>query len=396
MKQASNSLLTLCPIPFKAKACISALLRDEVQIADRLFTPFHVCREGFLKKSIFSVLLDSSCPPRSFIRSRLGEGRIRSLLIAVCFISIAFSMHPGLAAGDIVINLKEQASVLSDTIVLKDLADLQGTDSAAVEKLGQTPLGPAPAFGFTSTLSRHQIIDAFQKAAGVVPGARFSGATVVEIKLKGKPVEFEEIERLLKNHLSRTTSWKESEIEIQSIEKLEGLELPPGEAQIQVSSRSPLVGRGKIIFPLEVVKKGQVLRMIWIAANIRIHAEIVTAAKSIRPGVAITSDDIIQAVAYIYETNASCFRSLDEILGKISKRNFSPGDPLTREAFFNAFLIKHGETVQLRLERNGLVLTALGRAEQDGRLGQIIKVRSLEFSTLLSAQVTGKAEARIQ
>jgi flagella basal body P-ring formation protein FlgA len=396
MKQASNSLLTLCPIPFKAKSHIPALLRDGVQVVGRLFTPFYVCREGFLKKIYFSVLLDSSCPPRSFVRSRLGEGRIRSLLIVVCLICIALSINPVSAAGPIVINLKEQAIVQSDSIVLKDVAFLQGTDSSRLEKLGQTPLGAAPPFGVTSTLSRQQIIELLQKTAGVIPESSFSGAAIVQIKLKGRPAESEEIARLLKSYLAKTTNWKESEIEIQFIANLEGIELPPRGAYLQVSSRLPITGRGKILFPLEAVQDGQILRRFWTTVGIRIHAEIMTAAKAIRPGMTVASDDIVLSQADISDINATYLRTQDEILGKISNRNFSPGDPLTREAFSNPFLIKHGETVQLRLERSGLVLTALGRAEQDGRLGQIIRVRSLEFSTPINAQVTGKAEAKIQ
>ena len=61
--------------------------------------------------------------------------------------------------------------------------------------------------------------------------------------------------------------------------------------------------------------------------------------------------------------------------------------PLTSEAFSDPFLVHHGETVQLRLERNGILLTSSARAEQDGRLGQVIVVR--ESGIFFYAQGSG-------
>jgi len=49
----------------------------------------------------------------------------------------------------------------------------------------------------------------------------------------------------------------------------------------------------------------------------------------------------------------------------------------------------------LRLQRNGIVLLSRGRAEQDGKLGQIIRVRNLDFSNVLKAQVTGRSEVML-
>jgi len=88
-------------------------------------------------------------------------------------------------------------------------------------------------------------------------------------------------------------------------------------------------------------------------------------------------------------------RNVDDVTGMAAKRSFSPGDPLTLESLTKPFLVKSGDTVHLRLERNGLVLTSLVRAEQDGQLGQVIRVRNLEFSSVLNAKVTGRAKVEI-
>jgi flagella basal body P-ring formation protein FlgA len=397
MNQASNSLLTFYPIPFKAKPRIPEFLRDEARVGGRLFTPFRICQKMSLKIS-FSFLLELFCLLRSFVRVRLGEGRIRSLLSAICLILFAASLHPveGRAAGPVIIKLKEQVSITSDKVVLKEIADLQGADAVHLEKLAMIQLCNAPPFGITLTLSQHQVSELIQKTAGSIPEMSISGAAIVQIILRGRKIASEEIEPPLKAYLAATTCWKESEIEIRSIENLEGVEAPPGEIQLQVSSRKDVMGHGRILFPVEILQGGQVLRSFWPTAEVRIHAEIVKASRSIHPGVAISPEDTVLLPAENADLHADYLRSPEEILGKISNRNFAAGEPLMRRAFVNPFLVKHGETVLLRLERNGILLTAPGQAEQDGRLGQTINVRSREFSTLLKAQVTGPAEVKIQ
>jgi flagellar basal body P-ring formation protein FlgA len=395
MKQASYSLLTLCPIPFKAKLCMPALFRDRAWAASRLFTPFHICRKSFLKTR-FSVLL-ASCPLRSFVRSRLGEGRIRSLLSTIYLIlTVAIFIPPASGSGSIVVKLKDQVSVQSNRIVLNDIAEFQGTDSGQLAQLAQVPLGNAPRLGIVATLSRYQLSGFIQKVMDPIPAISFEGAEVVQIKLQGRPVESEEITRILKDFLIKTLPWKESEIEIQSIEHPQGIELPPGEAQLQISSRLPVTGRGRIIFPFEIVQEGKVIRNFWTTTKINVNKGVFTAQRPIRVGKVIELEDVVLSGATISDFHATYLRTLDEILGKVAQRNLSPGDPLTRESFADPILIKRGETIQLRLQRSGIALTAKGRAEQDGRLGQTIRVRNMEFSTLLNAQITGPGEAKIQ
>jgi flagellar basal body P-ring formation protein FlgA len=317
------------------------------------------------------------------------------LLFIGCLIAFVVSIQSVFSADNLVVNLNERISVQSEIIVLKDIADLQGTDSEQIEKLAQTPLGSAPRPGVVSTLSRSQILDRIKKAQASIPEIRFSGAEVVQIKVQSRLAEPEEISRIIKEYLAQTSVWKESDIDIQSIERTQGIELSAN-MHLQISSRLPITGRGKIIIPIEIVQGSQVLRNVWVSVRIRINAGILTASKQIRTGKVIGMEDVVVSAANIDDLQSTYLSKPDEVVGKISERNFSPGDPLTREGFSDPLLIKRGDAIQLRLERSGLVITAQGRAEQNGRLGQIIRVRNLEFSNLLNAQVTGPAEARVQ
>jgi flagellar basal body P-ring formation protein FlgA len=397
MKQASNSLLTLCQFPFKAIPIVPAFPRDKAGANGRHLTPFYVHRGN--SQMGRQISLGWSCSPRSNVRSRLGEGRIRSLLLGICFLVNGLG---GMVASDLVpdtntpaIILKEEVVIPSRDIMLQDVADLQGFDSDSLKRLAQIPLGAPPVFGAPMTMSRHQVGERIQAFSGTALKATLTGAPVVRIALKGRPAQESEISAALRAYLLETTPWKESEIEIRSLADLKNIELPPGEASLRVSSAGSILGHKNLLAAIEVTQAEKTLRCFWVNAEVRVRAEVLTASRKLIYGTVIAPEDIVRTVIEVPDLRTSYVRNSEDALGKSSRRNFAPGDPLTREALMDPFLVKNGETVQLRLERNGLVLRSLARAEQDGRLGQIIKVRNLDFSTLLKAQVTGRAEVKI-
>jgi flagella basal body P-ring formation protein FlgA len=299
-------------------------------------------------------------------------------------------------ADGLVINLKEEAAARSNTIFLNDVADLRNADPNSLRMVGQISLGPAPEFGCTIVLSRHQIQERIQTEAGSLSGAVLSGADAVQVQRQGRPADFTEIASLLKSHLLETTPWKTAEIEIRSIGGVKGIELPPDAVELRLSSNPTIVGRRRIMAPIEVVHAGKILRCFWVTADVSVHASILAASRRIPLDKLVTPEDLVETVADIPNLRGAYVMHPEEILGKASRRTFSAGDPLTREAFSDPFLVRHGETVRMRLERNGIVVTALARAEQDGKLGQVITVRNLEFSATLKAEVVGRAAVKLQ
>ena len=399
MKRALNSLLTLYQIPFNAAGNIRILPREKSGLTFRDLTPFNVHRENLLYA--FSTLPGVSIPPRSIVRSRLGEGRIQSLLRKSAFLCFAISVailtvRTCIGSENLVVKLKKETAIQSATIFLKDVADIQSADRDQIERLNRIPLARAPEFGAVTILNRHQIVELIRNTAFNIPEDAVEGAAAVQVRLKGRPIDRPEIASLLLAHMRETTPWKESEIEILSIENLQRIEIPPGEVELKLSSKSAIKGQKNLLIPVEVVQAGETLQCFWASAKIRVRAVILTAAKEISRGSAIGAGDIIAQVTEIPDLDTYYIRNSEEVLGNIARRNFSPGDPLTRGAIAKPFLVKKGETVQLKLERNGILLTSAAKAEQNGKLGQIIRVRNLDFSTTLKAQVSGKAEVELQ
>lgn len=221
------------------------------------------------------------------------------------------------------------------------------------------------------------------------------GADRQTVNQRGTQVTADQIKPALMDYLLKSTSWKQPEIETRSVEGFRGIELPENGVTLNVVSGTAVTGRNGILALIEAVQDGKGIRSFWVTAAIRIHAEVVTAGMQIPQGKRIALDDVVRGSSEISDIRAVS-RDPEDVIGKVSRRAFSPGDPLTRESLSDPFLIRHGDTVQLRFVRNGIVLTSSVRAEQNGRLGQFIRVRNVEFSSVLKARVTGRAEVSIE
>lgn len=313
------------------------------------------------------------------------------MAVAVILLSI-----PGLyGSGPVQVQLKETVLVESGKVLLKDIANLEGKEPDLINKIGSLPIIDSPEFGEVKTLSRHQVDEILQRTRNAPPEIRICGAPIVQIRLKGRRIHAEEIVPVLTAFMMERTPWREHEIEIHSFKNLEEIEVPAEEFDLRISEKSPIFGNGRMLVSFDAFRDGKKLTSFWLAAGIRIKAEILAAAQRIPYGKVIAPEDVVIAVTDIEDPDTAIMRNADEAIGNTAKRSFYPGDPLTRETLMKPFLVNSGDTVHLRLEGNGIVLTALARAEQNGRLGQVIRVRNLEFSNVLKARVTGRAQVEI-
>jgi flagella basal body P-ring formation protein FlgA len=396
--QATNSLLTQEPIYSEKIPGDPVFPREKKWIHGSLLTPSYLNREN--EPEYWRVLPGLSCPLRSKVCSWLGEGSIRSLqkyfscLVVFCM-AVLFAPD-AFCSGGILMNLKEQACVRSNQVVVADVAELHGSDSNRIDRLKQVRLTISPVFGTVKALSRNQVRELIETAAGPLQDVEITGAVLVQIKRQGRQVIAEEIYPVLKTYILESLPWTASEVEIVSVGNLKGTEIPLEDAVLRVPPNTTLSGLKNTLIPIEIVQSGKPLYSFWITADIRVRATVLAAAKRIPSGKIITAEDIKEVESDIEDCRPAYVRNAGDIIGKASRRLLVPDDVLTHEYFVDPFLVRSGEVVRLRLDRNGIALSTLVRAEQDGRLGQVIRVRNVDFDKVLKAQVTGPSEVRIQ
>jgi flagella basal body P-ring formation protein FlgA len=218
----------------------------------------------------------------------------------------------------------------------------------------------------------------------------------VSSKAEGIGPETDALFRAVKEHVAAVTSWSEPEIEVRSVSCLNEPGPLNGNMQYRVAPNASVTTLRSLVLPMEALSKEKVLRTFWVQAEIRIHITAVQAARRLTYGSVISRADIKMAPTEVSDLHSDYIRNCDLVLGKVLRRTLSPGDPLTRDSVANPVLIRNGEMVRLLFRNGPISLAAAARAEQNGRIGQVIRVRNMDFPKTVKALVTGRGEVRIE
>lgn len=112
----------------------------------------------------------------------------------------------------------------------------------------------------------------------------------------------------------------------------------------------------------------------------------------------VRADEIIGAadLTWVELVEASvppaALREPEEIVGSQARRRLAPGRVLTPRDLGPPHLVRRGQPVELIYARPGLRITALGVAQEDGALGDLVQVINAESRRQLRGVVSGPGE----
>jgi len=387
MRQASNSLLTFHLVCSAGWSPIRALPKV-ARLGVRFLMRFHLHPAASCVGH-----LGSSQLPRFLIRLRFGEGSVRSLLMLVL---ISFATCPTALAGmSIAVDLRSEALLSTPQVRLGDISLAECLAGCPDIDLPALALAPSPALNTVYSWDRDHVRSLLEAVLGAPQVVRFTGALAVQLTLKGRPVQAEEVSPLIRAHIAQATGWDEAEIEVKSVDNLEGVELPPGKITFRIPQKPSPADFRRLVIRFEAFQEEQLVSSFWVTADARVHATVWQAARSLPRGRILAMEDIKPVPLEITDARIRYVRDREEAVGNELRRSLSAGDPVTRDVLTAPILVRSGDTVELKLERPGITVSSLARAEQQGRLGQMIKIRNLDFPRSVHALVTGRNEVTV-
>jgi flagella basal body P-ring formation protein FlgA len=212
-----------------------------------------------------------------------------------------------------------------------------------------------------------------------------------------QPSAVDEISAIIRAEILMTMpEWNDADIRIEIPGGIKNAEFSAAGESFHLAPSGLKIGRRNVFAPIEVVRDGKTVRSMSVPAVVHISATAVVASRKIASGEVISEKDMREKIVETTDIGVVLLRDPKEIEGKIARRAFAAGDLLPLDAFTEPPLVRRGDTVSVRLERGGITLTSSARATENGRLGDVIQVKSEDFSSVVRARVTGRAAVSIQ
>ncbi len=127
-------------------------------------------------------------------------------------------------------------------------------------------------------------------------------------------------------------------------------------------------------------------------ADIEVWRDVVVLRDHIARGESLTSSSLVLQKRNIADLQRGYFSSIEEVLGKISKRSLRSGAALNPTMIKLPILVERGQSITLRAESVGFSVDMKGEALKKGRLGDKIKVKNSSsdkvlYGTIMSADL---------
>lgn len=263
-------------------------------------------------------------------------------------------------------------------LTLGDVAKVQGGSEALLRDLASRPLENG------DIVTLRQALREFKMESAEVQGAQIHMPGDFEIK-KVNGYSSEEFRRKLMNKVSAACN--DCTFEVQSVR----------DQNVQLAADWKMTGAdvkpvGSQLITLESESTG---RTGWIPVNMKVRRPAMVVKRTIPLGQRLTMDDVEAR-----ETDVSFAKDLPlaaaDVDGRLATRHLSAGTALFPNDVKQEEAVKRGQQVKLLTGTDEFEVTLNAVAEENGRIGDTVKVKNPDGGKLLSAVVTGSAQVRLR
>lgn len=321
---------------------------------------------------------------------------------AVCAVALLASsaQADGAAApadAAVRIELRARVEVRSAEVTLGDVAILSGREAATVRRLATLALGEAPRAGDTVRLEREGLARWIRGRTGVSPAQiAWSGSRATEVRAATQTLSGQALARQVLEAVRLELSQGGLRAEVRASPAPRDVTLPVGVLELRVRSvaRGPVLPR-RLTAWADAYVDGRFARTIAVDVEATVFGLAYVATKPQKPGEALVRDELtVQDVEWTGRGAPPL--PLGAAGGLRLRRLVAAGQPVTRDDVEAAPLVTRGGWASLRASRGLVQLESRVEVLEDGRAGQMVRVKLPGASGDVLAQVTGPGAVEVE
>lgn len=346
----------------------------------------------------------SSLP--GWIASALGAAAMSTLAVA--------GPSPDRGAGSasepsVSIELRPLVRVERASVRLGDIAFLTSRDLPTLRRLMALPIGTAPRAGSPVTLDRDTVVRWVEARSGLqfadgAPGIRWGGASETSIETAAQEVPGEAVVEAARSVLLGWLSQRSVRAEVQPVSSARDLILPAGVPVLRVR---PLASQSqpsrRMLVWVDAWVDDRFVRTTAVTFEVNAWAPLPVATESMRSGSQVdavllrgaTESREVDLTNIRHGTPVSSGAELDAGRQRL-RRPLKSGEVLTNAHLEPAPAVVRGNWAHLQAGSGAVSVESRVEVLQDGRTGQLVRVKVPGSSGEVMARVTGPGQVEVQ
>ena len=299
------------------------------------------------------------------------------------------------AEDPILIRLKSNTKVNSDTVTLKDLADMSAGDAEQRAYLEKIQVGRAPLPGKNRLIKRNYIELKLRQFDIDPTRIRFDGPSEVNVGRVAVQADPAIIRTAITQFLHHNAPWAGSDLTIEAIKITSDRTLPAGRTDYAVVAPRGGPYTGTLPLSVRVSVDGDYEKIIRTRVKLKALRKVVVARRPIGRLRPITTADLALKKVDIGRLPPDPVTDLNTAVGKRTRTNIMLGSVLRTDAIEFPPVVKRGDMVLIVAQSGGLRITAIGEVRSSGRAGDRVKVVNVDSNKAVLARVVDKGTVRV-
>jgi len=311
--------------------------------------------------------------------------RTPTSILVLCLLATASAR--GAADEPVRIYLPRAVKVAGESLRLGALGVVLCDDGPTDSRVCATPLGRAPWPGESIVVTRKTILSCLA-GRGVPPTrVRISGAQQVTVSRDERTLSAKKLMGLAEAFLQKKPAPADKGCIYKIVRKPQDLTVPGG-GQLDVTCRrSAQAAAGRLTVTVTVCREGKQLGLREVLYQRMVPVRKAVASCPIPAGTMLTEKNVEIQTSYDKRPAPVAFTPP---YGQLARRQLAAGSviraSMTAEKKPN-LVIRRNQMVRLRVQGSGLLITGVGQALQEGRPGDLIKVRNVDSKRTITGLV---------
>ncbi len=327
-------------------------------------------------------------------RFGMAGGGMLVLLLAVTTVAAA-AERPAKPTVPPLVSLHADSTVRGPEIRLREIADIHADDPSAVERLGAIEVGRAPLPGLSRTLDQAYLKSRLRLAGVDLRQIVLDAPPSISVATASQAVAVSELFSAVRDTIVAARPEDSARLAIQSAAPAgPPLAVPAGRLELRVRPRPGNEWNGSVSAAVEIWIDETLHRTVFVSVKITQVTEVLVAVRGVPRGTPLTGDDV-RIERREVGTGQEPLRDVSNLAGRQAARPIAAGEVLMAVSVEQPALVKRGEVVLLTVDGRGLRAITQGEAKEDGKEGQLIRVRNLTSNREVYGQVDGPRSVRI-
>lgn len=312
--------------------------------------------------------------------------RIKVGVFAVVFIGLCL-LGTGFAAAQDWVAVRESASVAGPEILLGDIAEIHCADGARRQALASLKLGNAAAPGGRRVFSRDLFQVRLHAAGESDPATVWSIPSLVTVETRAQRITGEALVREAEAFLRRELQAAGGDYTVERLYVPGDLAAPEGAVTYKVVLPYGVKYNAPTNATLWTYVDGQLWKKTMLRFRVHVYEAVVVTARGLTAKHLLQAEDLLLQKLDVSDLAPGYLTEIERAVGLEIKRTAGKGAVVTRSMLEKPVLIERLAQVFIVSRRSGVEIRTEGQALQDGREGELIRVKNLRSNRVVTGRV---------